>query len=100
MLSKIEDEIGAPFDFIEHVCGFFGFEFRLELSTRPDNYLGTIEAWDEAGATSPIPASLFGLVSRIAHSPSDSPKPSTNIIPANANSTQAMGPYPVPQSTP
>ncbi|KAF5322995.1 hypothetical protein D9611_009286 [Ephemerocybe angulata] len=48
MPSQLEDEISALFDFMQHVYGKFGFEFRLELSTRPDNYLGTIETWDAA----------------------------------------------------
>ncbi|KAI0926473.1 threonyl-tRNA synthetase [Taiwanofungus camphoratus] len=48
MPSQIEEEIGYLFDFMQHIYGLFGFEFRLELSTRPDNYLGTIETWDEA----------------------------------------------------
>ncbi|OBZ66826.1 Threonine--tRNA ligase, cytoplasmic [Grifola frondosa] len=48
MPTQIEDEIAALFDFMEHIYGLFGFDFHLELSTRPDNYLGTIEAWDEA----------------------------------------------------
>ena len=38
----------ALFDFMQSIYGIFGFEFRLELSTRPDNYLGTIESWDHA----------------------------------------------------
>ncbi|KAG1752134.1 hypothetical protein EDB19DRAFT_1893055 [Suillus lakei] len=46
--SQIEDEIGALFDFMQHIYGLFGFEFHLELSTRPDNYLGTIETWNAA----------------------------------------------------
>ncbi|KAF8065195.1 hypothetical protein FPV67DRAFT_1501757 [Lyophyllum atratum] len=50
MPSQLEEEIGYLFDFMEHVYGLFGFEFRLELSTRPDNYLGTIETWNEAEA--------------------------------------------------
>lgn len=33
---------------MQHVYGLFGFDFRLELSTRPDNYLGTVETWDAA----------------------------------------------------
>jgi len=41
------------FDFMQHIYGLFGFEFRLELSTRPDNYLGTIETWDQAEAVCP-----------------------------------------------
>jgi len=45
---KIEEEIVALFDFMQHIYGLFGFDFHLELSTRPDNYLGKIETWDEA----------------------------------------------------
>lgn len=37
---------------MQHVYGLFGFEFRMELSTRPENYLGTIETWDVAEAVS------------------------------------------------
>ncbi|CCM03110.1 uncharacterized protein FIBRA_05230 [Fibroporia radiculosa] len=48
MPTQIEEEIGYLFDFMQHIYGMFGFEFRLELSTRPDNYLGTIETWNEA----------------------------------------------------
>ncbi len=33
---------------MQHIYGLFGFEFQLELSTRPDNYLGEIATWDEA----------------------------------------------------
>ena len=48
MAVQIEDEISALFDFMQHVYGKFGFDFRLELSTRPDNYLGAIETWNAA----------------------------------------------------
>ena len=40
---------------MEFTYGLFGFEFSLELSTRPDNYLGQIETWNEAEAVSPSP---------------------------------------------
>lgn len=33
---------------MQHIYGLFGFDFHLELSTRPDNYLGTIETWNQA----------------------------------------------------
>ncbi|KIK68334.1 hypothetical protein GYMLUDRAFT_35720 [Collybiopsis luxurians FD-317 M1] len=48
MPSQIEEEINALFDFMQHVYGIFGFDFHLELSTRPENYLGAIETWNEA----------------------------------------------------
>jgi len=28
--------------------GLFGFEYELEISTRPEKYIGTIETWDKA----------------------------------------------------
>jgi threonyl-tRNA synthetase len=33
-----------------HVYGIFGFEFSLELSTRPQKFLGEIAMWDKAEA--------------------------------------------------
>jgi len=48
MPSQIGEEINALFDFMQHIYGLFGFEFHLELSTRPDNYLGDLETWNEA----------------------------------------------------
>ncbi|KAJ3971179.1 hypothetical protein EV361DRAFT_991222 [Lentinula raphanica] len=48
MPSQIEEEINALFDFMQHIYGMFGFEFHLELSTRPENYLGSIDTWNFA----------------------------------------------------
>ncbi|ETW77277.1 hypothetical protein HETIRDRAFT_65578 [Heterobasidion irregulare TC 32-1] len=48
MPSQIEGEIDALFNFMQHTYGLFGFEFSLELSTRPDNFLGDIETWNKA----------------------------------------------------
>ncbi|KAJ6588367.1 hypothetical protein B0H19DRAFT_1098957 [Mycena capillaripes] len=48
MPSQVEEEISALFDFMQHVYGTFGLEFQLELSTRPDNFLGEIKTWDSA----------------------------------------------------
>ena len=48
----MEEEISKLFDFMEFTYGLFGFEFSLELSTRPENYLGQIETWNEAEAVS------------------------------------------------
>lgn len=57
--SQLEDELSALFDFMQHVYGLFGFEFSLELSTRPDNYLGTVETWNQAEEVSPATLSLL-----------------------------------------
>lgn len=35
-------------NFLQHVYSIFGFTFNLVLSTRPENYLGEIEVWNEA----------------------------------------------------
>jgi len=48
MPSQITEEIAALFDFMKHIYGLFGFQFKLELSTRPENYLGSIETWNQA----------------------------------------------------
>ena len=56
--SQLEEELSALFDFMQHIYGLFGFEFHLELSTRPDNYLGTIETWNQAEGVSPLSLSL------------------------------------------
>jgi threonyl-tRNA synthetase len=47
-MEQIGEEIRALFDFMQHTYGLFGFEFSLELSTRPEKYLGSIETWNTA----------------------------------------------------
>src|SRR5919197_347883 len=46
--EQIEDEVIRCLDFGYHLYDLFGFEPRVELSTRPDNRLGTDETWDHA----------------------------------------------------
>jgi threonyl-tRNA synthetase len=46
--DQIEDEVLGCLDFGFFLYELFGFEPRLELSTRPDNRLGTDELWDQA----------------------------------------------------
>ncbi|RKP32934.1 threonyl-tRNA synthetase [Metschnikowia bicuspidata] len=45
---QVEDEISGVFDFLRKVYGIFGFEFKMELSTRPDNYIGDLDTWNAA----------------------------------------------------
>jgi len=52
LVAQIGDEINALFDFMQHTYGLFGFEFSLELSTRPEKFLGSIETWNNAEAVS------------------------------------------------
>ena len=58
MFVQIEEEIAAIFDFMKHVYGLFGFEFSLELSTRPEKYLGNLETWHAAEEVG-VPAFSF-----------------------------------------
>ncbi|QLL32361.1 hypothetical protein HG536_0C05300 [Torulaspora globosa] len=46
--DQIEEEFEKIFDFLQYVYGVFGFEFKMELSTRPENYVGDIETWNKA----------------------------------------------------
>lgn len=46
--DQIETEIVGVFNFLEKVYGIFGFEFKMELSTRPEKYVGDIETWNDA----------------------------------------------------
>ena len=46
--EQIEDEMVKCFDFLQSVYGKFGFTFKMELSTRPEKFLGDIKTWDEA----------------------------------------------------
>jgi threonyl-tRNA synthetase len=44
--AQIEDEIFGCLDFTAYLYELFGLEYKFELSTRPDNKLGTDEEWD------------------------------------------------------
>jgi threonyl-tRNA synthetase len=44
--EQIESELDGTLDYLKYIYGIFGLEPRAELSTRPDNKLGTDEEWD------------------------------------------------------
>ncbi|CAG8585229.1 6274_t:CDS:10 [Diversispora eburnea] len=46
--DQVEEEINSALEFLKHVYTIFGFTFELNLSTRPEKHLGTIEVWNEA----------------------------------------------------
>jgi threonyl-tRNA synthetase len=46
--GQIEDEIKSALKLIDHVYSTFGFEYEIELSTRPDDYMGEEALWDRA----------------------------------------------------
>ncbi|KAM4576835.1 threonine--tRNA ligase 1, cytoplasmic [Odontesthes bonariensis] len=47
-MDQIEDEIKGCLDFLRTVYDVFGFTFKLNLSTRPEKFLGEPEIWDQA----------------------------------------------------
>jgi threonyl-tRNA synthetase len=44
--EQIQDEIAGVVDYARYLYGLFGMSASAELSTRPDNKLGTDEQWD------------------------------------------------------
>ena len=46
--DQIEDEVMRVVDVIDHFYKTFGFEYRVELSTRPDDFMGSKNVWDNA----------------------------------------------------
>uniref|UniRef100_A0A8B9BJ74 threonine--tRNA ligase n=1 Tax=Anser brachyrhynchus TaxID=132585 RepID=A0A8B9BJ74_9AVES len=47
-MEQIEEEIKSCLQFLRSVYDVFGFSFKLNLSTRPEKYLGDIKVWNEA----------------------------------------------------
>jgi len=46
--GQLNDEIKSIIDFVEEVMGIFGFDFEMEISTRPEKSIGTDEDWERA----------------------------------------------------
>ena len=46
--EQIKDQIKGVVDLIDRVYKTFGFEYHLELSTRPEDSMGTDEEWETA----------------------------------------------------
>jgi len=46
--SQIKDEIKGVIDLIDYFYSVFGFKYHVELSTRPENSMGTDEQWNMA----------------------------------------------------
>jgi len=58
--DQIKDEIQNALAFMQHVYGVFGFEFALELSTRPEKFLGEISQWEKAEGDLKLALDKFG----------------------------------------
>ncbi|MFZ1036379.1 MAG: threonine--tRNA ligase, partial [Smithella sp.] len=48
MPEQLNSEIRAIADFVNYAMGIFGFEYEVELSTRPENSIGSDEDWNLA----------------------------------------------------
>jgi threonyl-tRNA synthetase len=46
--DQLQDEIVSIVKFVQDVMGLFGFEYEMEISTRPEKSIGTSEDWDRA----------------------------------------------------
>lgn len=46
--NQIKDEIKKVIDLCDYIYSVFGFKYTVELSTRPDNFMGEIADWDYA----------------------------------------------------
>jgi len=50
MPDQLEGEIISVLEFVDYVMKVFGFEYEVNLSTRPEKFAGTVENWDHATA--------------------------------------------------
>lgn len=46
--DQIENEMNQCLLFLKDIYAIFGFEFEMALSTRPDDFIGSIDIWDKA----------------------------------------------------
>ena len=46
--EQMKEEIIGVIDFIDYVYNIFGFKYHVELSTRPEDSMGTAEEWEIA----------------------------------------------------
>lgn len=46
--DQLHKEIGDIIEFIKDTMAIFGFEYEMEISTRPEKYIGDLEDWDRA----------------------------------------------------
>ena len=48
LYSQIKDEIKKVIEMVDEVYNTFDFKYNVELSTRPEKALGSVEMWDKA----------------------------------------------------
>ncbi|WP_456290100.1 threonine--tRNA ligase [Paenibacillus sp. AK002] len=63
--DQIQEEIKQVIDFISQVYQVFGFEYTIELSTRPEDSMGSEELWEQAESSLQQVLDQMGLPYRI-----------------------------------
>ena len=48
LFSQVKDEVFKMIDLADYLYCTFGFKYSIELSTRPDDYMGELDAWNLA----------------------------------------------------
>lgn len=48
LFSQVKDEVFKMIDLADYLYSTFGFKYSIELSTRPDDYMGELAAWNLA----------------------------------------------------
>ena len=46
--DQVPDEIIGIIELVDRIYKVFGFEYRVELSTRPEDFMGEVETWNKA----------------------------------------------------
>ncbi len=46
--EQMVDEINAIIDFVDYTLSLFGMKYEVELSTRPESYVGSLDNWNRA----------------------------------------------------
>jgi threonyl-tRNA synthetase len=46
--SQIKEEVAAVIELTDRIYSVFGFDYHVELSTRPEKAMGSVEMWDAA----------------------------------------------------
>ena len=49
--EQVPAEIAGVIDLVDDIYKIFGFAYRVELSTRPENFMGEVATWDMAEKT-------------------------------------------------
>src|SRR5438270_8975854 len=65
MRSQLQSEIEARIDFEVEMLRVMGYDFRIELSTRPEKRLGDDALWDDAEGVLRAAAEAKGLDARL-----------------------------------